>query len=65
MGHGSQLVEQSLPTPEFILNIVYCQLCRKDKNKEKEAGIGHLFIKKNSMGPKFSQALVYRGDNLV
>ena len=48
----TQLVEQSLPTPEVrgsnpvigenYLNIVYCQLYRKDENKEKEAGIGHL-----------------------
>ena len=46
----AQLVEQSLPTPEFCgsnpvnrtllyRTFVYCQLYRKDKN-EKEAGIG-------------------------
>ena len=52
----AQLVEQLLLTPEvrglnpvigeILMNIVYCQLYRKDENKEKEAGNGP-FYKKN------------------
>ena len=30
---------------KFLLNIVNCQLCRKDENKEKEAGNGPFFKK--------------------
>ena len=51
----AQLVEWSLPIPEvhsriqssakFILNIFYCQLHWKDKNKEKEAENGPVFKK--------------------
>ena len=60
MGSGcvAQLVEQSLPIPEFcgsnpvigkksfILNIcLLSTVCWKDKNKEKEAGNGQFFKK--------------------
>ena len=49
----AQLVERSLPTPEVRSSnpvidkllyraFVYCQLSRKDENKEKEAGYGPL-----------------------
>ena len=33
---------------KFILNI-YCQLSRKDENKEKEAGNGPFFVKKHCL----------------
>ena len=51
----AQLVEQLLLTPEvrglnpvigeILMNIVYCQLYRKDENKEKEAGNGPFYKK--------------------
>ena len=57
----AQLVERSLRIPEvrglnpvigknllILNNFVYCQLCiEKTKNKEKEAGNGPFFLKKN------------------
>ena len=56
----AQLVERSLPTPEvrgsnpvirklFYRTFVYCQLSRKDKNKEKEAGNGTFFCIKDKV----------------
>ena len=59
----AQLVEWSLPIPEvrgsnpvisknllILNNFVYCQLCiEKTKNKEKGAGNGPFFLKKNML----------------
>ena len=52
---------QTQSSAKFLLSIVNCQLCRKDKNKEKEAGNGP-FSKKPSMLKRFPQAshLAYR-----
>ena len=59
----AQLVERLLPIPEVCGSnpvignnlciehlFIYCQLCLKDENKEKEAGYGP-FFKKNKDKP--------------